>query len=56
MDNVYEARVNRGKSFIPEEKKNRWLKEAQGEFVSPIFVEKWELPVGAFNGEGAGAN
>lgn len=56
LDNIYEARVNRGKSFISEEKKNRWLKEAQGEFVSPIFVENWELPAGAFNGEGAGAN
>lgn len=56
LDNIYDARVNRGKSFISEEKKARWLAEAQGEFVSPIFVEKWELPPGAFNGEEAGAN
>jgi 3'-phosphoadenosine 5'-phosphosulfate sulfotransferase (PAPS reductase)/FAD synthetase len=56
LDNVYEARVNRGHSFITEQKKARWLAEAQGEFVSPIFVDKWELPAGAFNGEGAGAN
>ena len=56
LDNIYEARVIRGRSFITEEKKARWLSEAQGEFVSPIFVDKWELPMGAFNGEGAGAN
>ncbi len=56
LDNIYDEKVKRGKSFISKEKKDRWLKEALGEFVSPIFVEKWELPAGAFNGETSGAN
>jgi 3'-phosphoadenosine 5'-phosphosulfate sulfotransferase (PAPS reductase)/FAD synthetase len=55
-DGVYETKVNKGKSFLLLEKRSRWLKEALGEFVSPIIVDKWELPIGAFNGEDAGAN
>jgi 3'-phosphoadenosine 5'-phosphosulfate sulfotransferase (PAPS reductase)/FAD synthetase len=55
LKGIYETKVNRGKSFVPPEKKERWLKEAQGEFVSPIFVKKWVAPIGAFNGETSGA-
>ncbi len=53
---IYESRVNRGKSFITQSSKQRWLNEAIGEFVSPIFVDHWKLPSGAFNKENCGAN
>jgi 3'-phosphoadenosine 5'-phosphosulfate sulfotransferase (PAPS reductase)/FAD synthetase len=56
LDNIYEAKVTRGKSFIPKDALQRWSKEALGEFVSPIFVDEWKLPYGAFNNEQSGAN
>jgi len=55
-ENIYEARVNKGKSFIDPVILKRWGKEALGEFVSPIFVQEWKLPKGAFSEEQAGAN
>jgi hypothetical protein len=33
----------------------RWKKEAMSEFVSPIFLDQWKLPAGAFGAEMAGA-
>jgi hypothetical protein len=48
--------VNKGKSFIDPAILKRWGKEALGEFVSPIFVDKWKLPKGAFSEEQSGAN
>ena len=57
LDNVYQARVDRGKSFVPQEKIDRWKDEALGTFTSPIIVDKWELPAGAFSTEnGTAAN
>lgn len=50
------AMVLKGISFIPEDAKKRWLNEALGLFVSPIIVENWEMPAGAFNAETSGAN
>lgn len=54
-ENVYEARVSQGVSFLTEEAKKRWLPEALGEFISPIIVENWTLPIGALNNEKSGA-
>jgi 3'-phosphoadenosine 5'-phosphosulfate sulfotransferase (PAPS reductase)/FAD synthetase len=57
LANVYEAKVVKGKSFIPKDILQRWSKEALGEFVSPIIVEgEWKLPYGAFSQEQSGAN
>ena len=56
LNGIYEARVDKGKSMIDKEKLKRWGAEALGEFISPIFVEKWELPAGAFSTEQSGAN
>lgn len=57
LSNVYEAKVVKGKSFIPKDILQRWSKEALGEFVSPIIVEgEWKLPYGAFSEEQSGAN
>ena len=55
-ENIYDAMVNKGKSFIDPAILKRWGKEALGEFVSPIFVDKWKLPKGAFSEEQSGAN
>lgn len=48
-------KCNRGKSFLTYENVARWAAEALGEFVSPIFVENWTLPQGAFATEKAGS-
>lgn len=56
MRDIYSARVEQGVSFIPEEAKKRWLKEALGEFVSNIIIDNWKLPAGAFSMDTAGAN
>lgn len=56
LDNVVDARVSRGKSFIPKEALQRWGKEATGTFVSPIFVKDWKRPFGAKSKEQSGAN
>jgi 3'-phosphoadenosine 5'-phosphosulfate sulfotransferase (PAPS reductase)/FAD synthetase len=53
---IYGSRVNDGKSFLTPAAKARWEKEANGEFVSPIIVEDWKLPQGAFNTEKSGAS
>lgn len=53
--NIY-GRVKKGKSIIGEEGRKRWEKEANGEFVSPIFVKEWKMPTGAFSNENCGAN
>lgn len=45
----------RGKSFIKTENRIRWKREALEEFTSPIFVENWILPQGAFGRDSAGA-
>ena len=56
LDNVFDAKVSRGKSFIPKEALQRWGKEATGTFVSPIFVKEWKRPFGANSKEQSGAN
>lgn len=48
-------KVKKGISFIKPDKLKRWKNEALGIFVSPIFVEKWRLPQGAFSGEHSGS-
>jgi 3'-phosphoadenosine 5'-phosphosulfate sulfotransferase (PAPS reductase)/FAD synthetase len=53
---IYLSKVDKGQSFIQNEKLVRWYKEATVEFVSPIFVEEWTLPQGAFSAEESGAN
>ena len=57
LDNVYEAKVNKGKSFLTTEIKERWAKEANGEFISSIKVKgMWKRPVGANSMRDCGAN
>lgn len=48
-------KVNKGKSFLKPDKVARWASEAMDRFVSPIFVENWVLPQGAFINEKAGS-
>lgn len=48
-------KCNRGTSFLTYENVARWACEALGEFTSPIIVENWTLPQGAFVGEKAGS-
>ena len=48
-------RVAKGTSFILRENLKRWKNEALGEFVSPIFVKEWVLPMGAFGEERSGS-
>lgn len=50
-----ERKVQKGTSFLVPENVNRWKEEALGEFVSPIIVDKWVLPQGAFSKEKAGS-
>ena len=54
--NIYAAMVLNGYSFIPAAAKKRWAKEALGEFISPIIVQNWQLPAGAYSTEETGAN
>jgi len=58
MKNIYEAQVDIGNSFLnlTDPIVKRWLPEAIGEFVSPIFVSDWQLPEGAFKGDDCGAD
>jgi 3'-phosphoadenosine 5'-phosphosulfate sulfotransferase (PAPS reductase)/FAD synthetase len=53
---IYDSKVNKGVSYIPKELKERWSKEANGTFISPIIVDEWKLPIGAFKTEEGGAN
>jgi len=53
---VFQAKVNKGKSFLDEELAKRWLPELLGEFRSPIFVLDWKRPSGADSSENCGAN
>lgn len=52
---IYGSRVDGGKSFLEDEAVKRWGKEANGEFVSPIIVDEWKLPIGAYKTENNGA-
>jgi len=45
----------KGVSFLKRDKIDRWGKEAMTEFTSPIFVDTWTLPQGAFMMEKAGS-
>ena len=56
LENIYEAKVNKGKSFVTPENKKRWAYEANNKFVSPIIVDTWERPVGADSILNCGAN
>lgn len=48
-------KINKGNSFINPAMKKRWMKEANGKFVSPIFIKNWKLPQGAFSKSRSGA-
>ena len=48
-------KVNKGESFLKSEKVERWASEALSVFKSPIFVDEWQLPQGAFVSEKAGS-
>tara|TARA_R110000764_G_scaffold542_8_gene2097 strand:- start:10578 stop:12209 length:1632 start_codon:yes stop_codon:yes gene_type:complete len=57
LDNLFDAKVNKGKSFVTPAQKERWAKEANGEFTSPIIVTgEWIKPVGANSIRDCGAN
>lgn len=47
---------NKGKSYYNPQTDGFWLKQALGEFTSPIINEKWTLPKGAFSKKQNGAN
>jgi 3'-phosphoadenosine 5'-phosphosulfate sulfotransferase (PAPS reductase)/FAD synthetase len=47
---------NKGQSFYNPKTDAIWLKQALGEFTSPIIVENWVLPKGAFSKKQNGAN
>jgi len=49
------GKVLRGKSFLKADKLARWQDEVLGTFQSPIFVEIWTLPQGAYGREKAGS-
>jgi len=55
-ESIYETMVNKGVSFVTEAAKKRWLKEALSEFTSPIIMEDWHTPAGAYSMETNGAN
>ena len=48
-------RAAKGTSIMPEDAKERWLHESQTEFVSPIIVDHWKLPAGAYKGGSCGS-
>lgn len=48
-------KVEKGTSFIKAENLKRWKDEAIGDFVSPIFVNNWTIPPGAFGEESSGS-
>jgi 3'-phosphoadenosine 5'-phosphosulfate sulfotransferase (PAPS reductase)/FAD synthetase len=48
-------KVEKGESFLNPAKVLRWKNELLGEFISPIIVDIWQLPQGAFAVEGSGA-
>lgn len=48
-------KVEKGVSFITPENKARWAAEALGQFTSPIFVDSWVVPQGAYSTEGSGS-
>jgi seryl-tRNA synthetase len=47
---------NKGQSFYNPQTDAVWLKQALGEFTSPIIIENWVLPKGAFSKKQNGAN
>lgn len=55
-EGIETAMVLQGVSFIPEAAKKRWLAEAVGTFTSPIIVDEWKTPAGAFSTETNGAS
>lgn len=57
IDNIRSIRqmVAHGTSFLLKENLDRWKTEALSEFVSPIYVENWRLPQGAFKHQSAGS-
>lgn len=51
---IYE-KAAKGKSFLKKENVDKWAHEAMYKFESPIFVQNWKLPQGAFIQEKAGS-
>lgn len=45
-----------GKSFLIDANVKRWQKEATSVFNSPIMVENWKTPQGAYSTESSGSN
>lgn len=48
-------KVDKGVSFLDPEAVARWKVEALGQFVSPIFIDNWTLPAGAYGEEKSGS-
>lgn len=48
-------KVNKGESFITKENFERWGEEALNKFTSPIFLDTWSEPQGAFSKEKSGS-
>jgi 3'-phosphoadenosine 5'-phosphosulfate sulfotransferase (PAPS reductase)/FAD synthetase len=53
-ENIYQFAA-KGKSFLLYENLQRWGAEALNTFVSPIIVENWTLPQGAYKHQKAGS-
>ncbi|MFK7949238.1 MAG: phosphoadenosine phosphosulfate reductase family protein [Saprospiraceae bacterium] len=47
--------VAKGQSFLKTANTARWQKEILNKFTSPIFVDKWTLPQGAYGNESSGS-
>lgn len=48
-------KVKKGTSFLTDARKKRWKDEALCDFNSPIIVDDWRLPAGAFGNESSGS-
>ena len=48
-------KVTKGKSFVPPAMRERWGAEALGKFTSPIILDTFTLPAGAFGTDSAGS-
>lgn len=48
-------KVEKGTPFITQDLLARWKAEATGMFTSPIIVENWQMPAGAFTSEKSGS-
>jgi 3'-phosphoadenosine 5'-phosphosulfate sulfotransferase (PAPS reductase)/FAD synthetase len=54
-DMSIQQKVSAGTSFVPTTALLRWRKEALSLFASPIILDTWSIPAGAFGKESAGS-